>query len=471
MTRLPKRHILFIFFLFILILIAVPRAVRSMSGLNLQSSFSNEGTVVSQPETNSPQQVSQNANENDLALDWPQVQRDPQRTGYSPEVLGTTFPYTVAWTHAFQPEKVFPQVQVIIYDGKVYVGTEMGNLYALDAKTGEQVWKYSIGAPVLSSVAAGDGLVFVGAMDGAVYALGSGTGTLAWKSQLLWRHGFSTAPVLAENKVMLGGRNGAFYALDTATGAALWQYEGSSPILQTPAYNNGQVFFGAMNMHVYALNTSDGSLAWKSEQIPGMAFKDYWPVVHSGKVIVRPMGKGSVSDLAACDASPESCQKTLFVLDEATGVESPAVQHSDYPNMHGAFSPPCVDRNNKLVVPFDGMWGELDLTTRMVGNMFVDATGEDGVRNSDELGSISCANNLVFVIHSSEDNGPGLFPAYSGAFDLDNWTWINAFDHQGHITFEMKNNTQGGGGNPVSISNGTVYHISFHQLIARTAQP
>ena len=117
----------------------------------------------------------------DTGLDWPQVQRDAQRTGHSPEVLGTDL--QVAWRHTFNPEKVFPQVQAIVYDGLVFVGTEMGRIYALNAQTGDQEWVYDVGAPILSSVAVADGRVFFGAMDGAVYALEASSGSLVWRNK------------------------------------------------------------------------------------------------------------------------------------------------------------------------------------------------------------------------------------------------------------------------------------------------
>ena len=126
--------------------------------------------------------------DHDISADsnWPQVQGNPQRTGYTPEILGSNF--QVSWTHPFQPEKIFPQVQAIIYDGKVYVGTEMGNLYALNAQTGSVEWVYHVGAPILNSVAAGSNKVYFGAMDGAIYAISSTNGSLVWREQLSpWR--------------------------------------------------------------------------------------------------------------------------------------------------------------------------------------------------------------------------------------------------------------------------------------------
>jgi len=384
------------------------------------------------------------------AWDWPQVQRDPQRTGYTPEVLGTDF--QVAWTHPFHPEKIYPQVQAIVYDGRVFVGTEMGNMYALDAQTGDQEWVYDVGAPVLNSVAAAGDKVFFGAMDGAVYALDANTGTLVWRSDLLWRHGFSTAPVFAEDKVMLGSRNGIFYALDLGSGTTLWQYDVGAPILQTAAYNNGRVFFGAMDMYVYALNTNDGSLAWQSARIYGMAFKDYWPVVHQGYVLVRSMGY----------RPPGGTDRIFYALDENTGIETITLPQFDGKTMNGATTPPAVDRDGYLVVPipkpdgtYGACWGRLDLNTQQV----VDTLEEGSCGNKDESENVSSAHNLIIGLHTVVFSNAG----YSGVFDLDRRTWTTVATP---VDYQPLYNTLGGGGNPPSISNGMFYHISLHYLTA-----
>src|SRR3989344_8019588 len=226
--------------------------------------------------------------------DWPQVGKDPQRTNFTAETLGSN--WKVKWTFPFQPERVYAQVQAIIYDNKVYVGTEMGNMYAIDAVNtvvgsnppkGQQIWKTPIGAPILASVAADNGKVYFGAMDGAVYALNTLDGSQAWKTQLS-NKGFSTAPLYMDNKIMLGGRDGKFYALDPSNGNKLWEYDAGSPILQTAAGDAGKAFFGSMDMIVHGVNTTNGTGIWKSPKIKGLTFKDYWPVVTQGKVIVVP---------------------------------------------------------------------------------------------------------------------------------------------------------------------------------------
>ncbi len=417
------------------------------------------------------------------ATDWPQVQNTPQRTGYSPEVLGTTF--RVKWTHPFQPERVYPQVQAIVYAGKVYVGTANGNLYALNIETGAQAWKFAAGAPILNSVAASDGKVFFGAMDGAVYALNAANGALVWKNQVSTRLGISTAPVLADNKVMLGGRNGIFYALNPATGSIVWQHNVGAPILQTAAWNDGRAYFGAMDMHVYAIHTSNGARAWRSAKIPGMAFKDYWPVVHRGKVYVIPMSRTGlgVTDwtqvlnqaaqqavLADYAAHPENYEKAMVALNEATGVEAPAVIYYPYQSMHGATAPPCVDRDGMFIVPalspaseYRTGWGRLNVDSRILVELLSDGT-QAGFGAGDETFNVTCTANLVLTLHTEEGNAH-----YTGAFNLATRTWTHIA--AGYRNGQFSTNTQGGGGNPGSVADGVVYHISYHELIARSTTP
>jgi hypothetical protein len=413
------------------------------------------------------------------AVDWPQVQGNPQRTGFVAETLGTNF--RVVWTRAFQPEKIYPQVQGIVHQGKVFVGTEMGNLYALDAATGAQAWKFAASSPILASAAATDGKVFFAALDGSVYGVNVSNGAQAWKTKINSRVGFSTSPVLADGKLMLGSRNGVFYAFDPASGAKLWEYKVGFPLLQTAAANNGKVYFGAMDMRVYALNISNGTLAWKSNKNFQMAYKDYWPVVHQGKVLVRPMGWGELgpnnttdsaqnAELAAHDANPANASiKSLYIYDEANGNELPAVIHWDSNTMNGASAPPCVDKDGYLIMaaPATGEqyktgWGKLNLATRKIVGMLEDGTSA-GKGNRDENLAVTCTQNLVLTLHTQEYNAH-----FNGAFDqtANKWTLIGP----GRTNNRMSNNTQGGGANPASVANGIVYHISWHELIARSTR-
>lgn len=474
------------------------------------------------------------------ASDWNQVQKDPQRTGFAPEILGTNF--QIKWRHAFQPEKVHPQTQAIIYDDgnlkKVFVGTEMGNMYAFDAVNGQtlnpsqgrEVWKYVVGSPILNSVAADNGLVFFGALDGAVYALNTNNGTLAWKQQVS-RKGFSTAPIIADSKVMLGSRDGIFYAFDFS-GNKLWEYNAGSPILQTAAWNSGKAYFGTLDMYVHGVNTLDGSMAWRSAQLYGGGFKEYWPVVHQGKVIIRAAAREAWREdrsfpgvsfpfATAWDpadqmwnwlntnnaqltsgnaiqipeilnsqqtamnnyaANPQNYIKNLYVLNETDGQESVVVPHWANNTMNGTTAPPCVDRDGYLVMSVlfvRSAWGRLNLqyggsgtTPRMVDLLY------DGF---DKYGQPFTGFAQTPAGMGNPDENMSVTCSQNLIFSMHvqemNAHYTGAFNldtrrwnpmGEGTTNRQMWSNTQGGGTNPLSISSGMIYHISGYELIART---
>ncbi|MBU5690051.1 MAG: PQQ-binding-like beta-propeller repeat protein [Candidatus Aenigmatarchaeota archaeon] len=382
--------------------------------------------------------------------DWPQVQHDPQRTGKANENLGTNF--RVVWKYKFHPERVYPQTQAIIYSGRVFVGTESGNLYAFDAANGNVLWVYNAGCPILNSVGVANGntrtMVYFGCMDGAVYAVGASDGRLVWRNQLS-KVGFSTAPVIADNKVMLGGRDGIFYALDLNDGHVIWQYNAGSPILQTAAWSNNKVFFGTMDLYFYALNSNNGQLLWKSNKLTGYIIKDYWPVVVEGNpsyVFVRTT----------------SYTTNFYAFNADTGQQVSTSQLPQEPKivMNGAMAPPCVIDSTRIVIPallpgeiYRTGWGTLNLQTWSVNSF----GGQGG--NQDENMAVSCSQNLVLAMHVQEMNAQ-----FTGAYNLNTGSWIGISPAS---TFEMSSNTQGGGTNPASISNGMFYHIVYHELIAR----
>jgi outer membrane protein assembly factor BamB len=467
--------------------------------------------------------INSNHSNSNTTYDWPQLQRDSGHTGYSPEVLGKN--WNVRWNYAFQPERVYSQVQAIIYDGKVFVGTEMGTVHAVDADTGVRSWKTDIGCPVMGSVAAWNGRIYVGCLTGDAICLDTNDGRELWRTKLSEDRGIGAAPVIGDNKVMFVTRDGYAYALNLVSGGTIWVNMLGTPLLQSPGYSNGMLIFGAMDMRAYALNGSDGTLLWKSSKMSGSAFKDYYPVIYHGLVFIRPMvdnsnaglnprwpfwdgnqtwlnehGPSIISGNMRNDPElmrlqdelmgdynnhPDNYIKNLYVLNATTGQEAMAIPHSTVQTMNGATIPPCVDRDGMIIGPvafINSGWARLDIDRQRITDILYDGYAQDGTTpftidsgrllypagmgNDDENYAITCSNNLIIALHVNDGGYGGA--AYPGYFDLNTrrWTGINF----GLANNQMSHNTQGGGTNPVSISNGTVYSIRFHELVARSTR-
>jgi PGF-CTERM protein len=106
----------------------------------------------------------------------------------------------------------------------VYVGSDDGNLYALNANNGTKIWNYTTGADVLSSPAVANGVVYVGSNDTNLYVLNANNGTKLWNYTTKSVVGSSPAvvtssPAVANGVVYVGSEDNNVYAIGNAAAA------------------------------------------------------------------------------------------------------------------------------------------------------------------------------------------------------------------------------------------------------------
>lgn len=231
-----------------------------------------------------------------MAGDWPQVQKNAAHTGYTADRPG--LPLYLKWSRDLE-EPTQNSIQPIVAEGRVFVGTGWGNVYALDRHTGKNVWKRKTPAPIFASAAYAEGLVFVPTTGGVCYAFHAADGRTAWTFEAF--EPFWASPVLADGRLYLADRGGHVYALEAGSGTLIWKADLGSPVMCTPAYADGRFYAAAGDNHIYALDGKTGEQVWKSEQAPQCAMREYWLVAADG-VIISPVEMVGVSRRAACRA-------------------------------------------------------------------------------------------------------------------------------------------------------------------------
>ena len=146
-----------------------------------------------------------------------------------------------AWI--FQTEVVETmETSPIVVDGVMYVTTAFSHAYALDAKTGEQIWHYrhNMGpvttfccGPNNRGVAVYGDMVYLGTLDAKLVALDAKTGKLVWETQLADPElGYSEtmAPTAVNGKILIGTNGGEYgirgfvRAYDAKTGELVWNF-------------------------------------------------------------------------------------------------------------------------------------------------------------------------------------------------------------------------------------------------------
>lgn len=163
--------------------------------------------------------------------------------------------------------------------GNVFVGTTHGEVIALSASDGEEVWRVNVGSEVLAPPVGGGNLVFVRTIDGRLLALERGNGAVRWSFDnqvpVLTLRGTAT-PVFGGGIVYAGFANGMVAAVRAENGEPVWQHrvmlpEGRSELERmvdvdsTPVLSGGVLYVAAYQGRLKALRASDGSLLWERE--------------------------------------------------------------------------------------------------------------------------------------------------------------------------------------------------------------
>jgi len=217
-----------------------------------------------------------------LSEDWPQLQKDPGHTGFTRDQPRP--PYRLAWKFEIN-EPTHTASPPVVAAGKLFVGTNWGNLIAIEVGSGKKVWSYAAGGAILGTPAFEDGIVFANSMDRRCHAVRAEDGASLWAFET--GEGILAGPVVADGKVFTAGRDGFVYAADARPwrGEPVWKSPIGGPVMATPAYANGVLYVGGGDNHVYAFDGQTGRLVWKSAKLPGMAIRDYW-LVASGDTVI-----------------------------------------------------------------------------------------------------------------------------------------------------------------------------------------
>ena len=146
-----------------------------------------------------------------------------------------------AWAFSLGGEKQRGQeTQPLVHDGIMYITGSYSRLYAIDLKTGSELWQYDARLPegilpccdVINRGAAiyGDKIIF-GTLDARLVALDRKTGDVVWRDKIAdYKAGYSytAAPLIVNGLVITGNSGGEFgivgevQARDVETGDMVW---------------------------------------------------------------------------------------------------------------------------------------------------------------------------------------------------------------------------------------------------------
>jgi quinohemoprotein ethanol dehydrogenase len=166
-----------------------------------------------------------------------------------------------AWQYDLGSPMRGQEATPIVIDGIMYTSGTWGYVYAVDAATGKELWRYDPKPDyfrgrhpccdlVNRGVAVWKGKVYVASVDGRLQALDAATGKKVWEADTITDHKLpyssSGAPQIAGNVVVIGNSGadmghtavrGYVAAYDLATGAFKWRFYTVPPAPGQPYEN------------------------------------------------------------------------------------------------------------------------------------------------------------------------------------------------------------------------------------------
>ena len=194
----------------------------------------------------------------DPELCWKEFGGNPQRTLSRNVDLGKPRRRSV-WARGVGGLMEYPPSTC---DGVIYANTQKpGGTVALDAKTGEILWRRSGGNRASTPAIAGERL-FVSSHDGTVTAMNRKNGRTLWKLNTSAR--VESSPVVLGNTVYFGSTDGRLFAVNAATAAVRWAYDTGGRINASPSVWGNRICISTYAGSIFCLRRSDGAKLWST---------------------------------------------------------------------------------------------------------------------------------------------------------------------------------------------------------------
>jgi outer membrane protein assembly factor BamB len=168
--------------------------------------------------------------------------------------------------------------------GTLYLGTDKTNVVAVRAEDGKVLWQFNSPAAIKASPSFHDGRLFVADYQSAMFCLDAEDGKLLWRTNTsrvrpYGKGGFYSSPAIAFGRVYAARDDGTVYALDERTGKVDWTFPTNNFVYGSPAVAEvpgapPSVYIGSYDEHFYALDARSGKQRWRYDvggPVPGTA--------------------------------------------------------------------------------------------------------------------------------------------------------------------------------------------------------
>lgn len=148
------------------------------------------------------------------------------------------------------------------YDnGVLFTGTYDNNLYALNAATGEFIWKHATEGGIVSKPAVYEQTVIFGSEDSRLYVISPRTGNIQWT---YYTDGpIRSSPFIRDRHIFIGSDDNHLHVVNASTGRRAFKFNAGAPIRSTPLVYQEAIYFGTESGDFYCIDFQ-GKVKWQT---------------------------------------------------------------------------------------------------------------------------------------------------------------------------------------------------------------
>ena len=155
----------------------------------------------------------------------------------------------------------------VYHRGKVFFAYLGGDVVAVEATTGKQVWKRDLHAHLESSPMAVGGSLYLGDDETDVVALRASDGSVRWRFNS--PDAIKASPSFHQGRIYVADYEGSMFCLEAASGKPVWRTNttkvapfGKGGFFSSPAIAFGHVYAARDDGIVYGFDEKTGKVAW-----------------------------------------------------------------------------------------------------------------------------------------------------------------------------------------------------------------
>lgn len=203
---------------------------------------------------------------------------------------------------------------VSLANGVLYAATGYGEVIALKAEDGTELWRQKLASPLRSAPTAADGRVYVVSIDNTLIALDANNGAKLWSHQgILEAAGLlgAASPAVGAGIVLAAFSSGEIYALLGETGRPLWSdnlapFKRTSSIASIAAIRglpvitpDGSLVLAVSNAdRLVAIDIRSGQRVWEQKiggaQMPWVAGDNVFIISNQAQLVALNLRDGAV---------------------------------------------------------------------------------------------------------------------------------------------------------------------------------